>query len=136
MRAMEANEAIDIMGGMVVNLPSFKSADYRKAGLHPTSGESVLREGALLAGFPVYDKVANFYIAKTERLKLVGWDARIKRLDHADFFSRAKGVLRTVYNEDFKVLHAQTPFNKDYMKKRRDVAMDRLVIMAKYYKKR
>jgi len=66
-------------------------------------------------------------------LKLVGWDERIKRLDHADFFTRAKGVLVTVYNPEFKILHAQTPFDRHYLSKRYDLGQDRLVLRMKYY---
>lgn len=130
---MDEYREIDIMGGEVLNLPSFKSVDYRQAKLHPTKERSVMPEGSSIAGIPVFDKVPNFYIARTEQLKLVGWDKRIKRLDHADFFTRAKGVLVTVFNHQFKVLHAQTPFNETYMKKRNDVDEDRKILYEKYY---
>lgn len=133
MRLMETHPAIDIMGGEVVNLPSFKSADYKYANLHPTKVTSVLPSGSEVGGLKVYDKVPNFYVARTQRLKLVGWDKRIKRLDHADFFTRAKGVLVTVFNPHFKVLHAQTPFERNYMGKRYDTVQDRAVLMGKYY---
>jgi len=131
---MEKNIDIDIMGGEVVNLPSFKSSDYSKANLHNTNVKSVLPYGSHIADLPVFDKVPNFYIARTDRLKLVGWDTNIKRLDHADFFTRAKGVLVTVFNKNFKVLHGQTPFNKIYMDKRNDVENDRRILYNKYYK--
>ncbi|WP_297525002.1 glycosyltransferase [Sulfurovum sp.] len=132
---LEHEPAIDIMGGEVVNLPSFKAADYRDARLHPTDKASLIPQGTLLSGLPVYDKIPNFYIARTERLKLVGWDARIKRLDHADFFTRAKGTLVTVMNGQFKILHAQTPHNRPYMQKRYDVKQDSAVLKMKYYMK-
>ncbi len=135
LKILEREPAIDIMGGEVVNLPSFKAADYRDARLHPTTKASLVPPGTLLAGLPVYDKIPNFYIARTERLKLVGWDARIKRLDHADFFTRAKGILVTVINRQFKILHAQTPHNRTYMQKRYDVKQDRAVLKMKYYMK-
>jgi glycosyltransferase involved in cell wall biosynthesis len=125
---------IDIMGGEVINLPSFKSNDYSIARLHPTQNKSVYPVGTILSGYKVYDKVPNFYIARSDRLKLVGWDKSIKRLDHADFFTRAKGILTTVYNPNFKVLHAQTPYNDTYMKKRDDITQDRMVLRMKYYK--
>ena len=133
LRRMEKNRQIDIMGGEVVNLPSFKAVEYKNAGLYPTESRSLIAPGTLIDGMPVYDKVPNFYIARTERLKLVGWDSRIKRLDHADFFTRAKGVLLTVMNKEFKVLHAQTPHNRVYMRKRQDVQQDRTVLRMKYY---
>ncbi|WP_294950887.1 hypothetical protein [Sulfurovum sp.] len=65
----------------------------------------------------------------------MGWDARIKRLDHADFFTRAKGTLVTVMNGQFKILHAQTPHNRPYMQKRYDVKQDSAVLKMKYYMK-
>ncbi len=132
---LEHEPAIDIMGGEVVNLPSFKAAGYRDARLHPTDKASLIPPGTLLSGLPVYDKIPNFYIARTERLKLVGWDTRIKRLDHADFFTRAKGILVTVMNKEFKILHAQTPHNRTYMQKRYDVKQDSAVLKMKYYMK-
>jgi len=133
--AMESHPEIDIMGGAVINLPSYRAFDYAEASLHPTDAAPLRPAGTEVGGFRVYDKVPNFYIARTERLKLVGWDERIKRLDHADFFTRARGVLLTVFNPSFKVLHAQTPFNRPYMQKRTDLAMDRVVLFSKYYKK-
>lgn len=133
MKLMFSNESIDIMGGVVVNLPSFKSANYSTAALHPTKRVALQAAGTRIAGLPVFDKVPNFYIARTERLRLVGWDKRIKRLDHAEFFTRAKGILLTVFNKDFKVLHAQKPFNRAYMQKRNDIEADREYILGKYY---
>ncbi len=82
---------------------------------------------------PVYDKVANFFIARPERLQVVSWDERLKKIEHNDFFTRAKGVLTTVYNPNFKVLHAQTPFNRVYMEKRDDINAERQVLYGKYY---
>jgi len=133
LQIMENEPSIDIMGGEVVNLPSFKASEYTVARLYPTKARSLLAPGTLVAGLPVHDKVPNFYIARTERLRLVGWDEHIKRLDHADFFTRAKGVLLTVMNKKFKILHAQTPHNRPYMKKRHETKQDQLVIRMKYY---
>jgi len=132
MQIMQANSNIDIMGGEVINLPSFKSADYSNAPLYPTKASPTLPAGSEIAECPVFNKVPNFYIARTERLKLVGWDKRIKRLDHAEFFTRAKGVLTTVFNRKFKILHAQTPFNHAYMKKRNDIKEDYAIIFDKH----
>lgn len=133
LRRMKKNPLIDIMGGEVVNLPSFKAAEYKNARLYPTESQSLIQPGTLIDGMPVYDKVPNFYIARTERLKLVGWDRRIKRLDHADFFTRAKGTLVSVVNRQLKVLHAQTPHNRSYMLKRYDLKQDRAILKMKYY---
>jgi glycosyltransferase involved in cell wall biosynthesis len=130
---LEKEPRIDLIGGEVVNLPSFKANDYRNAALHPTDAESILPAGSEIAGLTVYDKVPNFYVARTESVREVGWDKRIKRIDHADFFTRAKGRIVSVYNPEMKILHAQTPYNDDYMRHKRDVTADRLVIRMKYY---
>ncbi len=131
---MDKNEEIDIMGGEVVNLPQFKADDFRNAGLHPSDAVSTMPPGSEIDGLPAYDKVANFFIARPKRLQLVGWDERLKKLDHADLFTRAKGVLTTVFNHSFKVLHAQTPFDREYMKKRDDMDQDHAILYDKYYK--
>ncbi len=127
---------IDIMGGAVVNLPFLKVADYRRAGLFLTVKEPVRRPGSYIGPFPVYNKVPNFYIARTERLRLVDWDPQIKRIDHADFFTRARGILTTVYNNRLRCLHAKTPFDRHYMSYREDIKNDALILRRRYHAKR
>ena len=133
LQLMKECREIDIMGGTVVNLPLYKINDYTQARLYPVEMDRLKPLSHLVGSLPVYDKVANFYIARTKRLRLVGWDDTLKRLDHADFFSRAKGVLLTVFNKDFKVLHAQTPYNDVYMKKRFAIEDDQKRLREKYY---
>lgn len=135
LEALEQHPEIDIMGGKVVYLPLFRTVDYSKAALFPTSAESTFPAGTLIGGYEVYDKVANFYVARTDRLRLVGWDPALKRIDHADFFTRAKGVLTTVYDPSFKVLHAKNRFDKIYMRHRSNHAADRIVLAYKYRRK-
>ena len=132
-KKMDKYTEIDILGGEVVDLPLYISAEYKRASLHPTSKDPIMPYGSTIGGMEVQDKVANFYIGRTESIKQVGWDDRIKRLDHADFFTRAKGVLTSVFDPDFKVLHAQTPFNKTYMDKRNAYEEDQKLIFEKYY---
>jgi hypothetical protein len=131
---LEREQRIDLLGGEVVNLPSFRAHDYGDAPLHPTDRPSRYPPGTKLASLTVYDKVPNFYIARTEGLRRVGWDPRIKRLDHADFFTRAKGVLTSVIDPEMKILHAQTPYLESYLEKRYDVRQDRLILRMKYYR--
>jgi hypothetical protein len=80
----------------------------------------------------VCDKISNFYIARAERLRLVGWDSSLKRIDHADFFTRALGVLVTVFDPDLRCLHAQTPFDVNYMAHRSDDHADRVILAARW----
>jgi len=132
LQMMERCQEIDIMGGERVDLPLYRKVDYIKAELFPVDREPLKPLGSSVCRLPVYDKVANFYIARTERLRLVAWDDTLKRLDHSDFFSRAKGLLLTVFNREFKVLHAQTPYNKHYMQKRFAIKDDHQRLREKY----
>ncbi len=133
---MGKNPEIDIMGGKRIDLPLYASVDYYHAALYPSAKRSLLPLGTKVDGMTVLDKVANFYIGRTERIKQVGWDECIKRLDHSDFFTRAKGTLLTVFNPDLKILHAQAPFNKTYMQKRNAFEEDSKRIFQKYYSDR
>ena len=135
LKKLERLNEIDIIGGEVIYLPFYRKIDYEQAGLHPTEAVSVAELGMKIDGMVVHDKVANFYIARTESIRKVGWDPTIKRLDHADFFTRAKGILTTVFDPDLKVLHARTPFDKAYMGKRLDLEEDRKILWDKYYRK-
>jgi glycosyltransferase involved in cell wall biosynthesis len=135
LKKLECLLEVDIIGGDVIYLPFYRKIDYAQEGLHPTKALSLAKLGTQIGGMKVHDKVANFYIARTQSIRKVGWDPQIKRLDHADFFTRAKGVLTTVFDPDFKVLHARTPFDKVYMGKRLDIEEDRKILRNKYYKK-
>lgn len=131
---LEAYPRIDILGGRVVNLPLYTCVDYRRGNLYPTNAPPTLPPGSQVGGLPVYDRVANFYIARTERLRLVGWDPQIKRLDHTEFFTRARGVLTSVFYSDLKCLHAPTPFDIPYMDHRMDYLLDQALIRSRYFR--
>lgn len=132
---MESNPQIDIIGGKVINLPFFASTDYTKARVFPTRAKSLIPPGTLISGMPVCDKVPNFYICKTESVRKIGWIKELKRVDHRDFFTRAKGKLVSVYNKDFRGFHGKTPFDKNYMKYRGDYQADIDVLRERYYRK-
>lgn len=80
----------------------------------------------------IFDKIANFFIARTESIRKVNWDNKVKLAVHADFFTRAKGILVTAYYDKFKILHAQTPFDKHYMSKRMNTENDIKYLRRKY----
>jgi glycosyltransferase involved in cell wall biosynthesis len=133
LRLMQQTPQIDIMGGKVINLPECQADNYRDAALFPTSNTPTLPKGSLLAGLPVYDKVANFFIARTDRLKLVRWDPELKLTEHADFFTRAKGILTTVYNDQFCILHAKNRFDRLEPERMQNLIDARLLLRQRYY---
>ncbi len=132
MATLDANPSVDILGGPVIDLPLGIKRDSVASAIYPTAAAPVAPLGSMVGGLPVRDKVPNFFIARTDRLRLVGWDQALKRLDHADFFTRARGVLLTVYDDEFRCLHAQAPFDAAYMKARNDLVSDAALLRARY----
>jgi Glycosyl transferase family 2 len=134
LQLMERHPQIDIMGGELINLPLLRARPLAQAAgsIRPTDRKPVFPVGSRIGELVVCEKVPTFFIARRDRLALVGWDSALKRMDHADFFTRALGVLTTVFNPDFKALHARTPFDAEYMSKRLDLAADREVVADKY----
>lgn len=130
---MADHPEIDIVGGAVVNLPTFHTHNYGAEELFPTDVTPVVPLGTRIAGLPVYDKVASFFVGRSDRVRQVNWDPRLKRMEHADFFTRARGVLTTVFNADLRCLHAQDRFDAAYMAKRLDLAADRTLLGHRWY---
>jgi len=123
---------IDVLGGAVIDLPlGMKQASVDA--IYPTRAAPVVPLGSLLGGVVVRDKVPNFFVARTDRLRLVDWDPKLKRLDHADFFTRARGVLVSTYDDEFRCLHAPTPFDRNYMKSRLDIEGDAALLHERYF---
>lgn len=132
-KQLEAFNEIDIVGGMVIDLPLYNKHE-RATGLYKHSTRSLVPVGSSIGGLEVRDKVFNFFVGRTESIRSVNWDSSLKRLDHADFFTRAKGQLVSVYNPNFRVLHVRDPFEFAYLKKRRDVDNDFAYLHSKYAK--
>jgi glycosyltransferase involved in cell wall biosynthesis len=130
---MERHPQIDIMGGQLVDLPFLTTRPLAQTAGSVLDGRRPrVPIGTEIAGLRVCEKVPNFFLARTERLALVSWDPQLKLLEHADFFTRALGVLTTVFNPDLKCLHGRTPFDAAYMEKRLDFAAYRELLEARY----
>ncbi|ACN15637.1 putative lipopolysaccharide N-acetyl-glycoaminyltransferase [Desulforapulum autotrophicum HRM2] len=132
LKRIKANPNIDILGGEVIDLPFYKTFDYYTAPIFATVAQPTMPTGSLIDGMPVLDKVANFYIGRTHAIKKIKWDNLLKRLDHADFFTRAKGVLTSVLTDEFKCLHARTIYNRTYMSFRNNLKRDQIYLFLKY----
>jgi hypothetical protein len=129
---MERHPDVDIMGGQLIDLPLFRARPLPEGAIFATAAAPLVPLGSLVGGMRVVDKVPTFFVARTERLALVRWDPQLKRIDHADFFTRALGVLTTVFNPELKCLHARTPFDANYMNKRMDFAASLEVLEQRY----
>ena len=72
----------------------------------------------------VLGKVANIYLARTEKLREVGFDSNIRVIDHHEFFWRAAGVITSAAALDTVVFHRHNPYEKGYNSYRSDYAAD------------
>ncbi len=131
-QAMEQHPEIDLLAGEVIYLPLRIVHDYSERPVFETNKQPIFPAGTLIGQYPVRTKVPNFYMGRTKSIKQVGWDNNLKRLDHADFFTRAVGVLTSVQDASFKVLHYPTYFNQNYMAHKNDLNHDRAVLTKKY----
>lgn len=129
--SMAQNPEIDILGGDEILLPLFSRSQYWHGDVYQ-SPPATRPRGSTIGGHVVCDRVPNFFLSRTARLRLVGWDATLTTVEHEDFFTRAKGVLTTVYDPDFRVLHARTPFDAHYMRGRLDFEHDLMVLRGRY----
>jgi len=80
----------------------------------------------------VLGKVANIYIARTEKMKEVGFDANIKVIDHHEFFWRAAGIITSAVALDTVVFHRHNPYVRGYNTYRSDYASDLKYIEEKH----
>lgn len=72
----------------------------------------------------VLGKGLNLFLIKTETLKRIGYDDKIRMMDHDDFFYRAAGNIVSVVAEDTRVFHRHNPFDSHYLQYRGDVEED------------
>jgi glycosyltransferase involved in cell wall biosynthesis len=131
---MERHLEVDIMGGQLIDLPFFnlRGSPEGSEAIFPANARPATPLGSSLGGLTVCAKVPNFFLARRDRLALVPWDPRLKRMEHSDFFTRAFGVLTTVFNPDLRCFHARTPFDAEYMRSRLDLVAAGEILGKRY----
>ncbi len=80
----------------------------------------------------VLAKGPNIFLARTDKLRQLGYDEKIRMLDHAELFHRAAGVLTTVGALDTILLHRHNMFNPSYEAYRSDFHGDIEYIKEKH----
>ncbi|KAM6188896.1 beta-1,4 N-acetylgalactosaminyltransferase 1 [Sarcoramphus papa] len=106
--------SLDLVGGAVREITGYTTT-YRQrlSVLGGGAGGDCLRTRPgfhhRLAGFPscvVTDGVVNFFLARTDKVRQVGFDPRLRRVAHLEFFIDGLGVLHVGSCEDVVVDHA------------------------------
>uniref|UniRef100_A0A8C5P6R8 Beta-1,4 N-acetylgalactosaminyltransferase n=1 Tax=Leptobrachium leishanense TaxID=445787 RepID=A0A8C5P6R8_9ANUR len=108
------NTPLDLVGGAVREITGFKTTYRQKINVIPggKDGDCLMtRLGYhhVIQGFPncvVSDGVVNFFLARTEKLLQVGFDPRLSRIGHLEFFIDGLGKLHVGSCDDVIVDHA------------------------------
>ncbi len=82
----------------------------------------------------VMGKVPNIWLARTDKVKEIGWDDNIRMIDHHEFFYRCAGNLVCVLSTNSVIWHQHNPFNEYYHQYRRDFRNDGIYIYKKHGK--
>lgn len=82
----------------------------------------------------VLGKVPNIFIARTEKVKEIGYDDNIRMIDHNEFFYRAAGNLVAVLDTSCFVIHYHNRYDMNYQRYRRDILGDKMYIYEKMRK--
>lgn len=124
---LRAHPEIDVIGGRRLDLPTYRVVSSRGRRAPGAAGHPA--PTGTIGGLERREMIANFYVARTERVREVAWDDALERVDHSDFFGRARGILTVVEDPELAVLHAQTPFDRAYAAHRNDIERD-LALLA------
>lgn len=132
LNVLRSTPEIDIVGGVIVNLPDFSTTDYSRAGLFRTDQQPLRPPGSTVGGLPVRLKVPNFFVGRTASVRRVGWTDELLFVEHLDFFTRACGELLVVQDERMIALHAKNPFDRHGAERQANVDASWRVLDARY----
>ena len=134
LKRLIAEPRVDLLAGILVCFPfRRKNTCLNRPFLYPNATRPLVPINTPLAGGVVALKTPNFFIARTDKVRDIGWNENIKRLDHADFFTRAIGKLVCVTDPRCAVLHDQTFFKQRYLTHRFDFEGDRQYLHQRYF---
>ena len=88
--------------------------------------------GTVMEGRDVVYKAPNVFLARTEKLRMVGYDPNIRMIDHHEFFYRAAGQIVCVQDPHAGVLHCHNRFDREYNLFRNDIEGDQAYLQDKY----
>ena len=134
LRYLEEHPEVDLVAVM---------ADPKRPNEYAQKFESIKMDKTLLIpagtnieGRTVVYKAPNCFLARTTRLKEVGYDENIHVIDHHDFFVRAAGQIVCVIDPNAYVMHCHNMFEKqDYDAYRYNISEDGQYLKRKHASK-
>lgn len=138
LRFLEEHSELDLIGfghttAIRLHSPEFNFRDYYKSPMKDAVKPlkiphlTKIDENHIVLG-----KAANIYLAKTEKMREVGFDPNIKIIDHHDFFWRAAGIMACAVALDTVVFHRHNPYERKYREYRSDYRSDLEYIRNKH----
>ena len=124
---------VDAVCAYLVELPRWYTVPCGdEHSLFPGHQPMRIADGTEIDGLPVIAKGPQVYVARTEALRQVPYDERVRMVDHRDFFSSAAGRLVFVQARWLIAYHARTPFARAYVRHRNDVRADLAYLTQKW----
>ncbi|XP_053561497.1 beta-1,4 N-acetylgalactosaminyltransferase 1 [Bombina bombina] len=119
---------LDMVGGAVREITGYAASFRQKFSVIPggEEGDCLITQRGYhhaIKGFPncvVADGVVNFFLARTDKVRQVGFDPRLSRVGHFEFFVDGLGDLHVGSCDDVIVDHAskiQLPWTKTNLQK-------------------
>lgn len=112
---LDAHPEIDLLAGEIIDFPLRVRHRYDTASLLSPRATPKIAPGTGIGPALVMDKVPNFFIARREALIEIGWDEQLTLLEHADFFTRARGRIVSAMWSGWRIAHCRDPFDRDYL---------------------
>lgn len=92
----------------------------------------LIPSGTVIDGREVVYKPTNVFLARTDKVRQIGYDPNIQILDHYEFFYRAAGRIVCVQDYHASVMHCHNRFDKHYNSFRKDTWRDEEYIGRKH----
>lgn len=112
---LDRHPEVDILGGRCIDLPLHSRHPQERGPLFEGLPQPKIPLGTKIEHCEVVDKVQNFFVARTDAVRKVGWNEALKTSEHAEFFMRARGTLVTAFDPDMHILHVKYPFDVKYL---------------------
>lgn len=129
LRFLQAHPEVDLTAIQMSTHPEKSAAGYSRIKMNK---QLIIPAGTVIDGRIVAYKTSNCPLARTEKLRLVGYDPNIRMIDHHEFFYRAAGVIVSVQDPHACVFHCHNYFDREYLKYRNDTDGDAVYIRRKH----
>ncbi|MBR3158559.1 MAG: hypothetical protein IKF14_05585 [Atopobiaceae bacterium] len=125
---LQEHPQVDLCGIQAVANPERGAARY--AAIRMTK-PLIIPAGTEIDGRQVVYKTTNWFVARTESLRKVGYDPNIRMIDHHEFFYRTAGEIVCVQDPHAFAYHCHNMFDWRYRPYRSDYRGDQVYIAAK-----